>query len=49
MRGFKTLYETLYQSAALHTTIGVLKHFAEFTGKHLCWTLFFKEVVGLLK
>ena len=23
--------------------IGVLKHFANFTGKHLCWSLFFKK------
>ena len=25
----------------------VLKDFAIFTGKHLCWSLFFIEVVGL--
>ena len=26
---------------------GVFKHFANLTGKHLCWSLFFNEVAGL--
>ena len=26
---------------------GVLKNFANFTGKHLCWSLFFNKVAGL--
>ena len=26
---------------------GVLKNFAKFTGKHLCWRLFFDKVAGL--
>ena len=26
---------------------GVLKHFTEFTGKHLCQSLFFNKVAGL--
>ena len=26
---------------------GVLKNFANFTGKHPCWSLFFNEVAGL--
>ena len=26
---------------------GVLKHFSNFTGKHLCWSLFFDKVAGL--
>ena len=26
---------------------GVLKNFAEFTGKHLCWSLFSNNVAGL--
>ena len=25
----------------------VLKNFANFTGKHLCWSLFFDKVTGL--
>ena len=25
----------------------VLKNFANFTGKHLCWSLFFNKVTGL--
>ena len=28
--------------------IGVLKNFAILTGKHLCWSLFFNKVAGLL-
>ena len=28
--------------------IGVLKNFAKFTGKHLCWSLFFDKVIILL-
>ena len=27
--------------------IGVLKTAANFTGKHLCWSLFFNKVAGL--
>ena len=27
---------------------GVLKNFAKFTGKHLCWSLFFDKVGGLM-
>ena len=27
--------------------IGILKNFANFTGKHLCWSLFFNKVAGL--
>ena len=27
--------------------IGVLKNLANFTGKHLCWSLFFNKVAGL--
>ena len=27
--------------------IGVLKNFANFTGKHICWSLFFNKVAGL--
>ena len=27
--------------------IGVLKNFAMFTGKHLCWSLFFNNYAGL--
>ena len=26
--------------------ICILKHFAIFTGKHLCWSLFFNEITG---
>ena len=26
---------------------GVLKNFTKFTGKHLCWSLFFNKVAGL--
>ena len=26
---------------------GVLKNFIKFTGKHLCWSLFFNKVAGL--
>ena len=26
---------------------GVLRNFARFTGKHLCWSLFFNKVAGL--
>ena len=26
----------------------VLKHFAKFTGKHLCQSLFFNEIAGLV-
>ena len=25
---------------------GVIKNFATFTGKHLCWNLFFTKVAG---
>ena len=28
---------------------GVLRNFAKFTGKHLCWSLFFDKVAGLPK
>ena len=28
---------------------GVLRHFAKFIGKHLCWSLFFNKVAGLRK
>ena len=27
--------------------IGVPRHFAIFTGNHLCWSIFFNKVVGL--
>ena len=27
--------------------IGVLTNLANFTGKHLCWSLFFNKVAGL--
>ena len=27
--------------------IGILKNFAIFTGKHLCWILFFNKIAGL--
>ena len=26
---------------------GVLENFTKFTGKHLCWSLFFNKVAGL--
>ena len=28
--------------------MGVLKNFAIFTGKHLCWNLFFDKVAGFV-
>ena len=26
---------------------GVLKNFVKFTGKHMCWSLFFNKLAGL--
>ena len=31
----------------MYFRIGVLKNFAMFTGKHLCWSLFFNKYAGL--
>ena len=31
----------------IYLRIGVLKNFAIFTGRHLCWCLFFNEYAGL--
>ena len=35
------------QSPEVFCKKGVLKNFAKFAGKHLCWSLFFKGVTGL--
>ena len=39
---FKTLKKTMFKSSLsqMFFKIGVLKNFAIFTGKHLCWNLF---------
>ena len=43
---FQEYFEKIYScSGALR--IGVLKNFANFTGKHLCWSLFYE--VGRLQ
>ena len=41
--------ETMYKSSRLQLffKIGVLKNFAIFTGKHLCWSLFLIKPSGL--
>ena len=38
------LYTSRSSRLQMFFKIGVLKSFANFTGKHLCWSLFFKNV-----
>ena len=42
----KFLYQSLYRSSRLQMffKIGVLENFANFIGKHLCWSLFLIQV-----
>ena len=42
----KTLYRSSHQRCSIEK--GVLKNFTKFTGKHLCQSLFFNKVAGLL-
>ena len=43
------LYQTYIRSSDGRRSVkkGVFKSFAKFSGKHLCWSLFFTKVVGL--
>ena len=43
----KYLKKIQKQSPEVLCKKGVLKNFANFTGKHPCWSLFFNEVAGL--
>ena len=44
-----SLKQTHFRSSHQRCSIkkGVLKNFSKFTGKHLCWRLFFNKVAGL--
>ena len=43
MRGFQNdVFRSSYRKCSVK--IGVLKHFVNFTGKQLCWSLFFKNL-----
>ena len=42
---FSQFHEHIFSSRAqMFFKIGVLKRFANFTGKHLCWSLFLKNL-----
>ena len=42
------LYTSRSSRLQMFFKIGVLKSFANFTGKHLCWSLFLKKLAGQL-
>ena len=58
LRHINTLISSRFSSCAMKynpevivcrcsSKIGVLKNFVNFTGKHLCWSIFFNKVAGL--
>ena len=46
---FQQAIETVVEAVEteIFFKIGALKNFANFTGKHLCWSLFFNNIAGL--
>ena len=46
---FKFLMYSIFRKCSIFFKTGVLNNFANFTGKHLCCSLFFNKVAGLLR